>query len=200
MTQVLVTGFEPFGGFDTNPSQQVAQQLAGRDGWHTATLPVDFAECGKQVAELIAAHQPQVVLCLGLAGGTSALELERVAINLIDARIPDNVGSAPVDEPVVAGAPDAYFTTLPVKAMARAINDVGVPAELSLSAGTYGCNAVMYAALHAATATQGVRAGFMHLPTDDVISVPDAARAVVAAVDCALATDVDEIVAGGTLH
>lgn len=174
---LLITGFEPFGQFTTNPSQDVAEALGARPDWHAVTLPVDFARAVGQMQQMVREHRPQVVLSLGLAPGREELSFERVAINLIDARIPDNTGSQPVDEQVVPGGPSAYFTTLPVKAMCREVQARGVEARLSLSAGTYGCNAVMYAALHAAAAPAGpdttrgttagtaARAGFIHLVT-----------------------------------
>lgn len=201
MAHVVVTGFEPFGRHSTNPSAQVAQALSDRDGWHTQVLPVDFDRCGAMIADLIVAHTPDVVLCLGLAGEAAVLEFERVAINLIDTQVPDNAGNQPIDVPIIDGGPDAYFTTLPVKAMRTAATDAGVPAALSLSAGTYGCNAVMYAALHT-VATHGLatRAGFAHLPEATELSVADAARGVIAAVECALVTGADERTAAGALH
>jgi pyroglutamyl-peptidase len=166
---VLLTGFEPFGGDALNPSQEVLRELDGRriDGHRVvvATLPVAFAPALGELARLVERERPVLALALGLAAGRARLSLERVALNLIDARIPDNAGAQPVDVAVIADAPAAYFTTLPVKAMLRALHEHGVPAELSLSAGTYVCNAACFALLHlAATQARGMRAGFMHLP------------------------------------
>lgn len=205
-TTVLITGFEPFGGHATNPSLEVATALQDHPGWVTGVLPVDFSRCVRLIGDLVRRHRPQVVLSLGLAPGRERLGLERVAVNLIDARIPDNAGEQPVDVPVIPAGPSAYFTTLPVKAMRRAIHEAGIEAELSLSAGTYGCNAVMYAGLHAAAGGGGrvegpttTRAGFAHLPPVEVLGVAGATRAVVAAVECALATDTDDVVPDGAV-
>jgi pyroglutamyl-peptidase len=166
---VLLTGFEPFGGDAVNPSQELLRGLDGRriDGHRivTATLPVAFAPALGELARLVERERPVLALALGLAAGRARISLERVALNLIDARIPDNAGAQPVDVAVIADAPAAYFTTLPVKAMLRALHEHGVPAELSLSAGTYVCNAACFALLHlAATQARGMRAGFIHLP------------------------------------
>ncbi|KZV15061.1 hypothetical protein F511_08119 [Dorcoceras hygrometricum] len=107
---------------------------------------------------------PAILLGVGQAGGRERLSIERVAINLQDARIPDNTGAQPIDLPVIAGAPAAYFSTLPVKAMLAALREHGLPAALSHTAGTYVCNHVAYAMLHLAATRRGVRAGFMHIP------------------------------------
>jgi pyroglutamyl-peptidase len=167
--RILVIGFEPFGGDAVNPA---AELLAGLDGvgvaGHrvaTALLPVTFADSVLALEAAIELVQPVIVLGVGQAGGRPRLSLERVAINLVDARIPDNAGAQPVDVPVVEGAPGAYFTTLPVKLMLRAMLDRGVPSELSLSAGTYVCNTVFFALRHLCeTRWPGLRAGFLHVP------------------------------------
>lgn len=195
--RVLITGFEPFGQFATNPSEQVARALGERARWSAHILPVAFDECIAQITELVTTQRPDVVLSLGLAPARQHLCLERVALNLIDARIPDNTGAQPVDIPVVMDGPAAYFSTLPVKAMRRAVEDAGIAAKLSLSAGSYGCNAVMYTALHAAP--EGTRAGFVHLPPADFLSLAEAERAVAAAVQRAVVTTRDDVVADGAL-
>lgn len=175
----LVTGFEPFGSWPVNPSAEVARALS--DVAVTAVLPVDFVECPRILRGLLVEHRPDIVLCLGLSAGSTAVEWERVAINLIDAAIPDNVGNQLVDEPVVPGGPDAFFTTLPVKTIVSAIAADGLPATLSLSAGTYGCNEVMYAALEWASRqpeSSRPRCGFAHLPLSDDMSLADQERAI----------------------
>lgn len=168
LPRILLTGFEPFGGDVENPAMQLLPAFEGaRIGGHrvaTALLPVGFSDALNALAPLLEA-QPPIVLALGQAGGRARLSLERVALNLIDARIPDNAGAQPIDVAVVADAPAAYFTTLPVKAMLHAMQARGVPAELSLSAGSYVCNAVFFALCHlAATRHPAMRVGFMHLP------------------------------------
>ncbi|MCT9821571.1 pyroglutamyl-peptidase I [Microbacterium sp. W1N] len=166
MTTVLLTGFEPFAGDPANPSgdavRAVAASWSGPETLVTEVLPVTFAGAADRIRELIAAHAPDVVIATGLAGGRGAVGVERVAINLQDARIPDNAGAQPVDEPSVPGAPAAIFATLPVKAIAAAVRAAGIPAEVSHTAGTFVCNHVMYTALDAVP--DGIRAGFIHVP------------------------------------
>lgn len=149
--KILVTGFDPFGGETVNPALLAVKQLppviAGAE-IITAEVPTVFGEAGARVAAIIAEQQPDAVVCVGQAGGSACLTPERVAINLIDAVIADNAGQQPVDEPVVADGPAAYFATLPVKAMVTAANAEGVPASLSYSAGSYVCNYLMYSVLH----------------------------------------------------
>lgn len=164
---VLVTGFEPFGGEAINPAWEAVkalpEQIAGEQ-IIAALIPTVFGQSRQVLVELIEQHQPALVLCVGQAGGRSAITLERVAINIDDAAIADNAGQMPIDEPVVAGAPSAYFSTLPIKAMVRAIRQAGIPAAVSNTAGTFVCNHLMYGMLHQAANTQGFRAGFMHVP------------------------------------
>ena len=166
--RMLVTGFEPFGGETINPSWDVAQALHGqvRGGAQITAvqLPCVFAASLPALRAAIRRHRPQVVLCLGLAGSRSAISLERVAVNLCDARIADNAGAMPAGTPAVVGGPVAYFTRLPVKALVQRLQQAGVPAELSLSAGSFVCNQVMYGLLHGLRRQPGVRAGFIHLP------------------------------------
>ena len=169
MTQpILVTGFEPFGGEAVNPSAQVARALHGRRIGGAAVvgivLPCAFGEAVHMLRDALATHRPQLVLALGQAGGRCDLSLERVAINIDDARIADNRGAQPIDEPVVADGPAAYFTTLPVKAIVAALRQAGYPASLSHSAGAFVCNHVFYGLQHALAGQAGVRSGFMHLP------------------------------------
>ena len=165
---ILVTGFEPFGGESVNASALVAQALHGRDidGVPVigAVLPCVFGVALDALHAVLAPHRPRLVLALGQAAGRGAFSLERVAINVDDARIPDNAGAQPVDIPVVTAAPSARFTTLPVKAMIAALRAAGHPAELSNSAGTFVCNHVFYGLQHALRARRSVRSGFMHLP------------------------------------
>ena len=167
--KLLLTGFEPFDGGNINPSQLVAERLAceGLEGMAVTVrvLPVDTQQApGLAVAE-VTEVQPDVVIMLGLASSRPVLAVERVAINLLDFRIPDNAGQQVVDGVVAQDGPAAYFATLPVRRMVEAAQAAGVPAELSLSAGAYLCNQVMYAALHAiAVRGWAVKAGFVHLP------------------------------------
>ncbi|HET9978445.1 MAG TPA: pyroglutamyl-peptidase I [Burkholderiaceae bacterium] len=165
---VLVTGFEPFGGDAVNPSAEVARTLHGRAIGDLPVvglvLPCVFGVALDTLHAALDAHRPRLVLALGLAGSRSGFSLERVAVNIDDARIPDNAGAQPIDQPVVPGAAAARFTTLPVKAMIAALRRAGHEAELSNSAGTFVCNHVFYGLQHALRKRRGVRSGFMHLP------------------------------------
>jgi pyroglutamyl-peptidase len=163
----LVTGFDPFGGEAINPSQQIAQALDGEviAGHRVigAILPTRFAAAPPALEMLLEQHRPALVLALGQAGGRAGISLERVAINLIDARIPDNAGSQPIDARVVDNAANAYFSTLPIKAMLQRLRDAGIPASLSQTAGTFVCNQVFYALMHALRRRRA-RGGFVHVP------------------------------------
>jgi len=165
---ILVTGFEPFGGEKTNPSWEVCRQLPDEiAGMRIERLrvPCEFRRAIEVAAEAIEGAHPSLVVCLGQAGGRARIGVERVAINVDDARIPDNAGAQPVDELVAANGPPAYFATLPVKAMAAAIRAAGVPAEVSNTAGTFVCNHLMYGVLHYLAASGNrARAGFIHVP------------------------------------
>jgi pyroglutamyl-peptidase len=167
--RVLLTGFEPFGGSVVNPSIEAARALAGTslDGvtFSTAMLPVDRISGPATLVLALETHKPDAVVCLGQAMGRQALSIERVALNLMDYAIADNAGNIATDEPVVADGPAAYFVTLPVRAMLAAVQGAGVPVELSLSAGTYLCNQVLYALLHHLAVNHiSTPVGFIHLP------------------------------------
>jgi pyroglutamyl-peptidase len=169
--KVLVTGFEPFGGDTANASADAVAALAaswtGPDELVTAVLPVEFDEvraADGPLLRLLDEHTPDVVLAVGLAAGITQVRVEQVAINLMDARIPDNGGAQPVDAPVAVGGPDARFATLPVKAAVAAVRAAGIPAGVTYSAGTYVCNATFYALQHALAERPGVLSGFVHVP------------------------------------
>ncbi len=172
----LVTGFTPFAGDNVNPSQRIAQALDGElVAGHRVVgtvLPTEFSCVMDMLENLIQAHEPTVALALGQAGGRDGISLERVAINLIDARIADNAGLAPIDIPVVPDAPNAYFTALPVKAMLARLDGTGIAAAISHSAGTFVCNQVFFGLAHLqATRYPQLRSGFIHVPF-----LPDQAR------------------------
>lgn len=168
--RILLTGFEPFDKDRINPSWEVARALDGeviaQARVCAVQLPCVFGDAMRALDEALAEHQPVLVISLGLAGGRSEITPERVAINIDDARIPDNAGRQPVDAAVVEHAPAAYFSTLPIKAMVRNLRDQGIPAAVSNTAGTFVCNHVFYALMHrlARRAAPGVRGGFIHLP------------------------------------
>lgn len=164
---LLLTGFEPFGGETVNPAWEIARSLDGAliEGVRVRAwqLPCVFGAALRALDEALRAHAPVLVLALGQASGRCDLSLERVAINVDDARIPDNAGAQPVDEPVLPGAPAAYFSTLPIKAMVAGLRAAGYPASVSQSAGTFVCNHVFYGLQHRLAGT-AVRGGFMHIP------------------------------------
>ena len=165
----LVTGFDPFGGEATNPSYEIARALDGEiiAGHRVvgAELPTEFARSLPALDGLLRKHRPALMIALGQAGGRSGISLERVAVNLIDARIPDNAGAQPVDVHIVENAANAYFSTLPVKAMLAALRAANIPAELSQTAGSFVCNQVFYGLMHRlARARRPVRGGFIHVP------------------------------------
>ena len=174
MMKILVTAFEPFNRRDMNPSQLILEQLEVPKGaiLIKELLPVEFKATTEILRNLIKEHQPDIVLSLGQAGNRPEISVERVAINLNNVRssngkteLPDNAGDTPVDKRIVEGAPEAYFSNLPVWEMVKAIQDVGVAAAVSYTAGTYVCNHVMYIVLHeVVTNYPNMKAGFIHVP------------------------------------
>lgn len=209
MTTIVLTGFEPFGNDDVNPSgdavRLIAERWSGEEKLVTEVLPVTFAGAGLRLRELIAEHSPDLIVAVGLAGNRAALSFERVAVNLRDARIPDNAGDQPVDVAIVAGSESALFSSLPVKAMTQAVASSGVASELSLSAGLFVCNDVFYQAVDAAPA--GSRAGFIHVPWADgqapegapSLPLDDIVRGLETAIRTALDTTDDLHIAAGTI-
>ncbi|MEV4077196.1 pyroglutamyl-peptidase I [Nonomuraea fuscirosea] len=214
MTHVLLTGFEPFDGDGVNPSWQAVQRVATTppDGSSltTAMLPVVFHDAIARLRAAVEESGADVVICVGQAGGRPGISVERIAINLDDARIPDNKGTQPVDEPVVADGPAAYFSTLPVKACVAAVREAGLPASVSHTAGTFVCNHVFYGLMHLiASGRPGVRGGFVHVPylpeqvpDGDKPSMPvdSIAAALTAIVSAAATTTSDLKETGGSLH
>ncbi len=209
---VLLTGFDAFGGARSNPSWLLAQAIEGESlqGHRVvaAQLPTVFGDALQVLDAQLRQQPPALVLCLGLAGGRTGLSLERVAINVDDARIPDNRGARPVDRPVVDGGPAAYFTTLPIKAMLQAVRDAGVPAEVSQTAGTFVCNHVFYGLMHRLAqdpALRRTRGGFLHVPHlqgegQPAMALEDMARGLRAALVAALRTTTDVVLAAGAEH
>lgn len=166
--KILITAFEPFGGETINPAQEAVRALDERIAGAELiklTVPVAFGKSVETVFRAMKEAQPDAVLCVGQAGGRSAVTPERVAVNVMDARIPDNDGWQPVDEPVFPDGPAAYFSTLPIRKMTARIREAGIPAEISNTAGTYVCNELMYGVLHhIAREFPGTRGGFVHVP------------------------------------
>lgn len=205
---VLLSGFEPFAGAAENESWQAVSRavpVLRHSGLEIEALelPVEFGRAGDLLEQAVMAHRPSVVIAVGLAAGRSGITPERVAINIRDARIPDNAGASPVDEPVVPGAPVGRFTTLPIKAIVAALDAIGVPGAVSQTAGTYVCNDVFYRLQHllaTEAALAGVRGGFVHVPSAAVVSAQDAASALVSMVRTIRETDGDIARAGGAEH
>ena len=165
MSKILVTGFEAFDKSALNPSAEIVKALKG-DDLVTAILPVVFGQASAQLCELIDLHKPSAVLCLGQAEGRSVITPERIAINLVDARIPDNAGNQPLEQRIIADGPDDYFSTLPIEKMVASMRAAGIPASISLSAGTFVCNHIFYV-LQDYLKDSSVKSGFMHVPLMD---------------------------------
>lgn len=198
---ILLTGFEPFEGQAENASWLAVREVAAAwDGepLEIRELPVSFRGARQVLRTAVAELSPTLVIGVGEASGRTAVGIERVAVNLIDARIPDNDGSAPVDVPVIAGAPDAFFSTLPVKAALAAAGATDVPVEVSYSAGTYVCNATFYALQHLLASRPEVRSGFVHVPRTG-LSTQQAATALTAVLRACVATTDDLSLSAGTL-
>ena len=178
--KIIVTGFDPFGGETINPSIECVKALPEIEGVELIRLelPTVFKESAKRLNEVINDVKPDAVLSVGQAGGRPGITMERIAINVDDARIPDNISQQPIDEAIQLDGEAAYFTTLPIKRIVKAIREAGISAEVSNSAGTFVCNHIMYQALFAATkADKPFKAGFMHIPfipeqTTDKPSLP----------------------------
>ncbi len=169
MKRLLLTAFEPFGGESINPSLETARQvekIAFPDAVvRVGELPVDRHLSVELALGLVRASQPDVVVMLGEAGGRYRISPERVAINVDDFRIPDNVGNQPQDEAIVEGGPVGYFSTLPIRAIADRINKARIPAAISNSAGVFLCNRLFYRVMHAISVERlPCKAGFIHLP------------------------------------
>ena len=165
--KIIVTGFDPFGGEKINPSIECVKALPEIEGVELIRLelPTVFKESAKRLNEVINDVKPDAVLSVGQAGGRAGITMERIAINVDDARIPDNISQQPIDEEIQVEGEAAYFSTLPIKRIVKAIREAGIPAEVSNTAGTFVCNHIMYQALFAATkADKPFKAGFMHIP------------------------------------
>lgn len=176
---ILLTGFEPFGGADRNPSWEAAQlvpdQISGR-AVHRLHLPVEYDRAAALLQQEIARLRPEIVISVGVANGRKAITPELAAINYRFASIPDNAGVSHAGDSIAPDGPAAYMTSLPVHDMIVAVNDAGIPAHLSLSAGAYVCNDVYYALL-SCEAVFGHKGLFVHVPGEEAVSVADMARA-----------------------
>jgi pyroglutamyl-peptidase len=169
MKTILITGFEPFGGESVNPALEAIKNLSSwkAEDYHIAVkeIPTVFNSALDQLYQAIEEIKPDIVICVGQAGGRSDITVERVAINIDDARIADNAGNQPIDKSVVEGGPVGYWSTLPIKAMVKVMNDQGIPASVSQTAGTFVCNHVFYGLMHhLSNAGHSGKGGFIHIP------------------------------------
>lgn len=207
---ILLTGFAPFAGELVNPSWQAVRALNGEviDGHRVVAveLPTEFGAALPVLRAALRRVQPRLAIAVGLAGGRDGVSLERVAINVIDARIADNAGAQPIDAPIIARGPAAYFCTLPIKSALLSLQHEGIDAHVSQTAGTYVCNQVFYALMHAAKRRRGMRAGFVHVPwlpeqaqchDEPGMALADMQRALVAIIRTSLHQSTDVRVTGG---
>lgn len=214
--KILVTAFDPFGGESINPALKVIQQLPSQIKGAAITrleVPTVFRKSAQILEAAVRDRQPDVVLCIGQAGGRAGLTPERIAINQDDARIPDNEGQQPIDVPIQEKGQSAYFSTLPIKAMVEAIQAIGLPASVSNTAGTFVCNHLFYQTLYLAdTAFPEMKVGFLHIPylPEQVVNKPhhpsmnagDMVKGIVAAIEAIIDYDgkADQKTTGGALH
>ncbi|QQY79292.1 pyroglutamyl-peptidase I [Keratinibaculum paraultunense] len=166
--KILVTGFDPFGGESVNPAYEAVKRLddniAGAE-IVKVEIPTVFGKSINKLDEAIEKENPDIVICVGQAGGRFDITVERVAINISDASIEDNEGNMPIDEPIFEDGESAYFSQLPIKAMVQKIREGGIPASVSNTAGTYVCNHIMYGLHYLIDKKyQNIKGGFIHVP------------------------------------
>lgn len=212
--KVLITGFDPFGGADINPAYEAVKLLP--DQIKEAEIikmeiPTVFIRDGEILDEAICKYQPDVVICVGQAGGRSDISVEKIAVNLMEARIPDNEGNQPIDQKVCEDGENAYFATIPVKSVVGTLKENGIPSSVSYTAGTFVCNDIMYRLLYMADRKyQGIRGGFIHVPylpqqaVDLPAGTPTMTTAMIAkglglAIEAIIANSEDHQVAMGTV-
>ncbi|OTA21364.1 pyrrolidone-carboxylate peptidase [Xenorhabdus beddingii] len=215
MKTILVTGFEPFGGETINPSWEAIKPLQGCQiadaNIEICQLPCVFDIALQHLYAAIELYKPELVISVGQAGGRANISVERVAINVNDARIPDNAGKQPIDTPVILNGPAAYFSTLPIKAIVSALKKAGIPASISQTAGTFVCNHVMYGLLHYLNQHYpAIRGGFIHIPylpkqaaeRSDMpsMTLELMAMSLKAAIEAAWENRSDIVVTGGATH
>jgi pyroglutamyl-peptidase len=218
MKTILLTGFEPFDGAAINPAWEAVRALSGWEGANSAgpfrvevrQLPCVFGVAAQALCAAVDEVRPDIAIAVGQAGGRPEISVERVAINVDDASIRDNAGRQPVDTPIAADGPAAYFTTLPIKAMVAAMRARGLTAGVSQTAGTFVCNHVFYALMHHVSG-RPLKAGFIHVPflpeqaegragNPPAMVLDDIVAGLRIAVEVALAVDADVVEAGGATH
>lgn len=169
MKKIVVTGFDPFGGESINPAWESVKALGQLKSEtfsvHVCQIPTVFHKSLEHLYKALEDIKPDIVLCVGQAGGSSVFSIERIAINVNDARIPDNEGNQPIDTPVIPEGPVGYWSTLPIKAIVHQLKEQGIPAVISQSAGTYVCNHLFYGLMHyISEKNPAIRGGFIHIP------------------------------------
>ncbi|PGK42824.1 pyroglutamyl-peptidase I [Bacillus anthracis] len=215
MKTVLLTGFDPFGGESINPAWEVAKSLhektIGEYKIISKQVPTVFHESIKVLKEYIEELKPEMIICIGQAGGRPDITIERVAINIDDARIADNEGNQPVDVPVVEEGPAAYWSTLPMKAIVKRLQEEGIPASVSQSAGTFVCNHLFYGLMHELEKhDKKIKGGFVHIPFlpeqasnypgQPSMSLSTISKGIELAVEVTTIVEVDIVEVGGTTH
>ena len=166
MKKLLISAFEPFGGESINPSWEAVSILPDIIGEYALTkicIPVVFGQAAKELFTIAKDLSPDVILCIGQAGGRAAITPELVGLNLRHANIPDNAGNVPQDEPIISGGENAHFVTIPARKIATAIQATGIPSQVSYSAGAYVCNDVLYTLLNRFQYSE-TKVGFIHIP------------------------------------
>lgn len=214
MTKVLVTGFDPFGGEPINPAWESVKELAKIESdqykVEVRQIPTVFDKSIEHLYAAIEETKPDIVLCIGQAGGRGDLSIERVAINVNDARIADNEGNQPIDTPIVEHGPAAYWSTLPIKSMVHELQQQGIPASISQTAGTYVCNHVFYGLMHyAAENKAAIRGGFIHIPYlpeqaarqsgQPSMALETIVKGLRVAIEAVISHDQDMVVSGGQI-
>jgi pyroglutamyl-peptidase len=208
---VLITGFEPFGGEKMNPAYEAVMQLKDSIQGHVIkkkSLPVVFHESLRILDHLIETENPDIIICVGQAGGRSQLSIERIGINIDDARIADNNHQSPIDSPINPSGPAAYFSNLPIKAISKAIAESGIPASVSNTAGTFVCNHVLYGLMDMIAQKYPLkRGGFIHVPYApmQVVNTPnlssmhlsDIVRGLEIAIVTTCTTEIDSVLSEG---
>ncbi|WP_103105086.1 pyroglutamyl-peptidase I [Brevibacillus reuszeri] len=214
MTKVLVTGFDPFGGEPINPAWESVKELAKIESdqykVEVRQIPTVFNKSIEHLYAAIEETKPDIVLCIGQAGGRGDLSIERVAINVNDARISDNEGNQPIDTPIVEHGPAAYWSTLPIKSMVHELQQQGIPASISQTAGTYVCNHVFYGLMHyVAENKAAIRGGFIHIPYlpeqaarqsgQPSMALETIVKGLRVAIEAVISHDQDMVVSGGQI-
>jgi len=214
MKMILVTGFDPFDGETVNPAWESVKLLADESSAaykvEIRQIPTIFGKALDRLHAAIEETKPEIVLCIGQAGGRPDITVERVAINVDDARIPDNEGNQPIDTAIVEGGPAAYWSTLPIKAIVKQLRERGIPASVSQTAGTFVCNHLFYGLMHAiATDFPAIRGGFIHIPYlpeqaarlagQPSMSTETIAKGLRAAIEASIAHEQDIVHMGGQI-